>query len=206
LVCSWNPVPLRREGKGNEIERGTVESRQTRRVAQADWQNEMLPHRALWFLPALLALSFAQVNPQENLLYAAGEGDIKLVRALIAKGADVNFRSETGESPLHVAGIKCSKPVVRALIAMGADVNAATAPGKPMSMTPLHWYVNMNGCDEEAIGLLLDAGADQSLKNSQGQTPLDMVSRIKDRANIAELLRKAAAAAAAAGKGGKEEL
>ena len=52
----------------------------------------MHPHRALWFLPALLALSFAQVNPQENLLYAAGEGDIKLVRALIAKGADVNFR------------------------------------------------------------------------------------------------------------------
>jgi len=51
------------------------------------------PHRALWFLPALLALSFAHVNPQENLLYAEGEGDIKLVRALIAKGADVNFRT-----------------------------------------------------------------------------------------------------------------
>ena len=53
----------------------------------------MHPHRALWFLPALLALSFAQVNPQENLLYAEGEGDVKLVRALIAKGADVNFRT-----------------------------------------------------------------------------------------------------------------
>ena len=55
-------------------------------------------------------------------------------------------------------------------------------------MTPLHWMVNMNECDEEAIEMLLDAGADQKLKNDDGHTALDMVSQIKDRANIAKFL------------------
>ena len=56
--------------------------------------------------------------------------------------------------------------------------NAQTHEGTAMSMTPLHWYVNMNACSREDIEELLDAGADTSLKNSQGDTPLDMVAKV----------------------------
>ena len=155
----------------------------------------MLSGRWAFLLLSLVSLSHAQVDPKQNLLYAAGEGDLKLVRALLAKGADVNYRSDTGETPLHVAGIKCNKAVVAALLGMGANVNAATDPGQAMSMTPLHWYVNMNACDEATVTMLLDAGADMTLQNSQGQTPLDMVTPMKDRAEITALLRRRAAEA-----------
>ena len=126
---------------------------------------------------ALLVVSAAQPPP---LLNAAGEGDLKAVRELLLNPeTDVNVRSESGETALHVAGIKCAKGVARALLDAGADVNAQTHEGTAMSMTPLHWYVNMNACSREDIEELLDAGADTSLKNSQGDTPLDMVAKVR---------------------------
>ena len=66
----------------------------------------------------------------------------------------------SGETAMHVAAIRCNKDVIKALIKAGANVNAVAEAGKTMSMSPLHWFVNMNKCDEEAVKLLLDAGAD----------------------------------------------
>eukprot|EP00928_Gymnodinium_smaydae_P075204 TRINITY_DN58205_c0_g1_i1.p1 TRINITY_DN58205_c0_g1~~TRINITY_DN58205_c0_g1_i1.p1 ORF type:complete len:179 (+),score=48.04 TRINITY_DN58205_c0_g1_i1:43-537(+) len=150
--------------------------------------------RFAWLLPLLSLLSRAACDAPapapSPLQIAAGEGDLAEVRKLLDARADVNFRSEYGETPLHVSGIRCEKPVIRALLAAGAHVNAQTEPGQAISMTPLHWFVNMNECDTEAVGMLLDARADMSIKNQRGQTPLDMVSLIENRAHIAELLRK----------------
>ena len=56
-------------------------------------------------------------------------------------------------------------------------------------MTPLHWFVNMNNCEEEQIQLLLDYGADITMKNDDGHTPFDMVSRIEERQHIADMVR-----------------
>uniref|UniRef100_A0A7S0LL24 Uncharacterized protein n=1 Tax=Coccolithus braarudii TaxID=221442 RepID=A0A7S0LL24_9EUKA len=142
--------------------------------------------RALLLFCGVAALNDADAD----LIEAAGEGSVEGVLQALAHGANVNTRSSTGaETPLHLSGIACSKPVIQALLAAGADVNAHTAAGDAMSMTPLHWFVNMNPCDEEAVSLLLDAGADLDLHNSEGQTPLDMVAKITTRAHIAELLR-----------------
>eukprot|EP00930_Biecheleria_cincta_P085630 TRINITY_DN75014_c0_g1_i1.p2 TRINITY_DN75014_c0_g1~~TRINITY_DN75014_c0_g1_i1.p2 ORF type:complete len:183 (-),score=35.75 TRINITY_DN75014_c0_g1_i1:372-920(-) len=125
----------------------------------------------------------------QRLVFAAGEGKLKEVRALLAEGVDVNTRSEAGESPLHVAGIYCAPGVVEALLEAKAEVNVRTNEEGGLSMTPLHWYVNMNPCGIHHVRLLLEARADQSLKNSRGETPLDMVSRIENRQHIAALLQ-----------------
>merc|ERR1712107_698271 len=118
-----------------------------------------------------------------------GEGQNRMVASLLEKKADVNAVSEAGETPHHVAGIKCKENVVRALLEARANVNTHTHGGEAMSMTPLHWYVNMKPCEEKQVRMLLDARADVTARNSEGETPFDMVSRIKDRQHIAGLVR-----------------
>ncbi|CAE8606445.1 unnamed protein product, partial [Polarella glacialis] len=66
----------------------------------------------------------------DGVLFAAGEGNLEAVQKALAAGEDVNFRSEAGETPLHVSGIRCVKEVVRELLAAGAEVNAQTEAGK----------------------------------------------------------------------------
>jgi ankyrin repeat protein len=89
---------------------------------------------ARFFFTLLLPmLSFAEeMTPwDKDLLNAAGEGDLDTVKSFLKSGASVNARSEYGETPLHVAAIKCNLDVVEVLIAAGADVNAKTNSGSP---------------------------------------------------------------------------
>lgn len=128
-------------------------------------------------------------DEDQRLIHAAGEGNLDTVKELLSEGVAVNSKSPAGETPLHVAGIFCAEGVVDALLAARANVNVATNAGQGMSMTPLHWYVNMNPCKLHHVRLLLEARADQNAKNTQGMTPLDMVSMIEGRQHIAGLLR-----------------
>merc|ERR1712194_775262 len=52
-----------------------------------------------------------------------------------------------------------------------------------MSMTPLHWYVNMSPCKIHHVRLLLKARADQTAENSQGETALGMACAHEDLLN-----------------------
>mmetsp|Transcript_112413 Transcript_112413/g.177739 ORF Transcript_112413/g.177739 Transcript_112413/m.177739 type:complete len:159 (-) Transcript_112413:7-483(-) len=144
-----------------------------------------------WLLASTIVV-FEGSQQSPPLLYPAGEGDLHAVRKLLAEGAEVNAASASGETSLHVAGIKCVADVIQTLLEARANVNAKALPGETMSMTPLHWYVNFNECGEREVNLLLNAKADVTAKNSAGDTPLDMVSKIRDRQHIAQLLRDAA--------------
>ena len=159
--------------------------------------------------PSFLLLLYScgvMANTGQPLLDAAGEGDLVKVQELLEDGFPVNARSSTGETALHVAGIKCVEGVARALLDAGADVNAKTDPGPAMEMTPLHWYVNMNECTSERIMELITAGANLEARNSHGQTPLDMVAKLENRQHIADLLRKIMAQKAGGGGGSTGEL
>ena len=115
-------------------------------------------------------------------------GHWRLCQFLIEHGADVNRASlDTGETPLHSALSKswpeCTL-VVKVLLAHGANPNVATKHGAETSAfmrdvhsrgeTPLHRAAAF--ADEEAIQLLLDAGAKIDAKDMNGDSPLSWAS------------------------------
>lgn len=110
------------------------------------------------------------------------------VRLLLEAGADPNHATEsTAETALHAA---LSKPQnaphtsVRHLIACGADPNARTIPGqrtyafwrdtRTRGETPLHRAAAF--ASAEIVQLLLDAGADKTIRDANGDSPQSWAS------------------------------
>ena len=111
---------------------------------------------------------------------------VEVVRALIAKGADVNTRGTamTGGTPLSWAAGPFSNPeIVAALLAANADVNQANNTG----MTPLMWAARYGA--PATVKMLLDAGADVTATNKRGQTSLDLVRQKRDNAQSGEIIK-----------------
>jgi len=65
------------------------------------------------------------MNPAIRTFFrGVAAGDVNLVRALIAQGADVNTTNQAGQTPLMLATALRRNEVVRVLLANGADVDA----------------------------------------------------------------------------------
>lgn len=120
---------------------------------------------------------------------AAFHGHWRLCQFLVESGADVNRPlPDTGETPLHAAVCKANRPayslVLRVLLANGANPNRATKAATETSAfmrdartkaeTPLHRAAAFG--TEEAIQLLLDAGAKREAKDMNGDSPLSWAS------------------------------
>ena len=103
------------------------------------------------------------------LHYAAGHGDLPMVSALLARGADVNKPSaNSGDTPLIAACREWAHSyLIAPLIAAGADVNARDKAGR----TALLWSVTPL-LNAPLVNLLLDKGADPSLADNSGMTPI----------------------------------
>jgi ankyrin repeat protein len=95
-------------------------------------------------------------------MYAAANGDIELVRALIKAGANVKLANQLGTSAITEASIIGSAPIVEALLKAGADPNFRTPNGE----TPLMAAARSGNGD--AAKALLDAGADINAKETWG--------------------------------------
>jgi len=120
---------------------------------------------------------------------ACFHGHWRLAQYLIEKGADVNRAQEdTGETPLHATLCTTNRLrrniVMKVLLTHGANPNCATKPNmetggfmrdcRTKGETPLHRAAAFG--DEEAIQLLLDAGAKIDAKDMNGDTPLSWAS------------------------------
>ncbi|MBI3112565.1 MAG: ankyrin repeat domain-containing protein [Ignavibacteriales bacterium] len=133
--------------------------------------------------------SLQSLGENFDLNGAAFHGHWRLCQFLVEQGADVNHPlPETGETPLHAALCKPHRPagthIVRILLAHGANPNAVTKPGtetgnfmrdiRTKAETPLHHAAAFGS--EEAIRLLLDAGAKVDAKDMHGDSPLTWAS------------------------------
>ena len=130
----------------------------------------------------------ALMNLESNnlLCNAAYNGQAGSVKWFLEKGADPNFTfADTGENALHYTISKTSEidqrtEIVRLLVNAGTDVHKKTIKGAETlcfmrdaflkAETPLHRaaaYGNVT-----IIKLLIEAGADPSVKDANGDTPI----------------------------------
>ena len=123
---------------------------------------------------------------ESPLMMAAIKGDVEAVKALIARDADVN---KTGWTPLHYAASAGSPQhavIISLLLENHAYIDAASLNGT----TPLMMAAQYGST--EALQLLLDEGADPTLKNQLGLTAADFalrVSRTESAERIAAAIR-----------------
>ncbi|WIF30224.1 ankyrin/F-box protein [Orf virus] len=89
----------------------------------------------------------------------------RVMRVLVAAGANVNAASVVDRTPLHVCltGMSTHPGTIAALLRFGADVNAVDLCG----MSPLAVLVRSRAATAELVRMLLDAGADAHAVDSR---------------------------------------
>jgi ankyrin repeat protein len=149
--------------------------------AYLDADPALLNARERWDEATALRYGLPIVSSFAPLHRAAYNGDRALVEFLLARSADVDARTRSGQTPLHVA-VQLNHPgVVELLLGGGADPNCATDQG----LTPLHMAVILSRRDLAAR--LLGAGADSTLADRHGRTPRDWAA-LKGSDEMSELL------------------
>ncbi len=144
-------------------------------------------------------------------------GSEQVVQWFLDHGADPNLRGKVDCSVLATAALKPSTSVLELLIShgtqldpealfkamnprgkggvsamkclidRGVDVNAVSSMAGSQGGTPLHYAVKLQ--NKEKVALLLEAGADKTMKNSSGSTPADL-AKDKGCMEIFELLSR----------------
>lgn len=157
----------------------------------------------------------ADVNGHGNTFYPPLllADEVEVVKLLIEKGADVNYQSHlSGLTPLHNANAE----IIPLLIAAGAKLNEVTDEGNTPLMLTISAISppSEDGEDQDAtepeseddqkykkeeakkledlmtsIRLLLEAGADTTIKNKEGKTALEIAKELK-LPKVIELLQK----------------
>jgi uncharacterized protein len=119
-------------------------------------------------------------TPQDEspLMMAALRGQTEMVRKLIARDADVN---KTGWTPLHYAATSAHLEIIDLLLENHAYIDAES----PNGTTPLMMAAQYGS--PAAVKLLLEAGADATLKNQRGLGAIDFAYRA-GRTDSAELI------------------
>ena len=117
------------------------------------------------------------------LHYAAADKKLDDVKALIAAGAEIDAREDTGDyTPLMFAAQKDDNiEVVQALVEAGADLNLTNRKGEtPLFITTASpGYNGTRGA--EIIRYLLEHGADPYIADERGTTPVSFVKRVEDK-------------------------
>jgi uncharacterized protein len=115
---------------------------------------------------------------ESPLMLASLKGQTDVVKRLIERGADVN---KPGWTPLHYAATRGHLDIMYLLLENHAYIDASS----PNESTPL-MMAALYGTPS-AVKLLLESGADPTIKNSVGMTAIDFAHRDK-RTESAEII------------------
>lgn len=102
--------------------------------------------------------------PVPAVLAALAAGDDAALAAALAAGADLAVLDAEGRPPLHIAARAGRVDALAALIAAGADVDWAASDGTTALQLALRYAP-----DPRAALLLLNAGADPTVRDASGQ-------------------------------------
>ena len=110
--------------------------------------------------------------PDVDIHTAAVTGNMEAVKQHIEAGSDLNERDPFGgSSPLISAAVFGQPEVAKVLLAAdGVDINFQNNDGS----TALHTAAFF--CRPEIVQMLIEKGADKTIKNSFGATPYDNVA------------------------------
>jgi uncharacterized protein len=127
---------------------------------------------------------------QEQLHFAAADGDLEMVKRLLQEGAAPNAFDDLGWTPLIHAAKRGHLDVVRCLLAAGAQVDArdaARAGNTALAEVAAE-------CSLEMAKALVEAGADPSIAGWMQLTALDRAKKRQrgDGPKVYELLLAAA--------------
>jgi ankyrin repeat protein len=100
---------------------------------------------------------------EQKWFEAAKSGDEEALKQALESGADVNAVDDLENTALHYAAKQADLNVMSLLIENGADLNATN----DRLSTPLH----LTEKNIDAIRILLEAGADPNLKDSDWDYP-----------------------------------
>jgi ankyrin repeat protein len=104
------------------------------------------------------------IQDESPLMFAAYENNMVAAKILISQGAEVN---KTGWSPLHYAATKGHIEMIKYLLDHSAYIDAES----PNGTTPLMMATQYS--TQQTVQILINAGADPSLKNQLNLTAVD---------------------------------
>lgn len=107
-----------------------------------------------------------------SLVMAIQSNKPELVQILLAHGADME-KMVFGKNALHIACYFSNSDIIRILIENGADINAKQEDDEN-PQTPLCIAARAN--DKNTVVLLLEFGANPSLTNGSGETPISLTT------------------------------
>jgi ankyrin repeat protein len=125
----------------------------------------------------------AERDISDQMIIAARSNDIRKVRELIERGADVNAKENVtgeGDTALFHAAAAGYTEVAKVLIEKGAKLN-----GPAGSMTPL--IMAASGGHADTVEVLIKTGANVNAKDDQGHTALTDAAR-KNHFEVVKLL------------------
>ncbi|MFC5399283.1 ankyrin repeat domain-containing protein [Undibacterium jejuense] len=118
-------------------------------------------------------------NGDTALMLASFFGNVEAVKKLVAAGAEVN---QPGWAAVHYAAASGSVETLNFLLEHAAYIDSES----PNKTTPLMMALNFGKYDTAKI--LIDSGADISLKNDAGMTALDFANK-SERNDLILLLK-----------------